>query len=124
VGRTPVDAEWIERRIPVGSGYRPFVPCDTGFPARAVARSAGIGHLRAMKGGLSRRWADYPGVLERDPGSRKWMVRCVGCDRAGLRGETPDQFWNRPWLERLGRLRLDARALCEMCQRAADARRT
>jgi hypothetical protein len=50
--------------------------------------------------------------------------RATPSERARLRGETPDQFWNRPWLERLGRLRLDARGLCEMCQRAEDARRT
>jgi len=74
------------------------------------------------KGGLSRHWADFPEALARDPGSRKWMVRRLGCGRAGLRADTPERFWNRPLLEMLGRLRVDDRGLCEVCQYAEDAK--
>ena len=75
-----------------------------------------------MKKGLSRHWVDFPETLERDPGSRKWIVRCAGWGRAGLRADTPDGFWNRPWLEMLGRLSLDEQGLCEVCRNAEDAR--
>jgi hypothetical protein len=80
------------------------------------------GHLHAMKSGLSRHWADYPEALDRDPGNRKWMVRCAGCGRPGLRADAPERFWNRLNLEKLGRLRLDERGLCEQCGYAEGAR--
>jgi hypothetical protein len=75
-----------------------------------------------MKKGLSRHWADFAEMLERDPGSRKWMSHCLGCGRAGLHADTPDGFWNRPWLEMLGRLPVDDRGLCQPCHDAEDAR--
>ena len=75
-----------------------------------------------MKKGLTRRWADFSKWLGSDPRSRKWMVACAGCGRPGLRADTPDQFWNRPWLEKLGRIRLDELGLCEQCHYAMDAR--
>jgi hypothetical protein len=75
-----------------------------------------------MKKGLTRHWADFAGWLDRDPGSRRWMAACLGCGRVALRAETPDRFWNRPWLELLGRIRLDDSGLCESCHLAFDSR--
>ena len=77
-----------------------------------------------MKKGLTRHWAEFSERLYRDPASRKWMVVCLGCGRAGLRADTPGRFWNRPWLERLGRIRLDEMGLCEMCSDSLDAAST
>jgi hypothetical protein len=77
--------------------------------------------LRSMKKGLTRQWADFAGRLDRDPASRRWMVVCVGCGRAGLRADAPARFWNRPWLEQLGRMRLDDIGLCETCRDSLDA---
>lgn len=79
-----------------------------------------MGQPEDVKKGLSRHWADFPEALERDPGSRKWMVRCLGCGRPGLRAETPPRFWNRPNLEMLGRLPVDDRGLCDQCRYAEE----
>jgi hypothetical protein len=68
----------------------------------------------------TRHWADFIDWLDRDPGSRKWMVACAACGRIGLRADTPDRFWNRLNLEKLGRVRLDESGLCEECQRALE----
>lgn len=34
-----------------------------------------------------------------DPRTRKWVVRCVGCQRFGFRADAPAQFFGRAWLE-------------------------
>jgi hypothetical protein len=86
-----------------------------------LALVTGIDEAHSMKKGLTRRWADFSGRLERDPASRRWMVACIGCGRAGLRADAPAPFWNRHWLERLGRIRLDDIGLCEMCHGSLDA---
>jgi hypothetical protein len=46
------------------------------------------------------------------------MVACVACGRIGLRADTPERFWNRPNLEKLGRVRLDQSGLCQECREA------
>ena len=90
-------------------------------PNGSLARRGVLHHRRVVKQGLSRRRTEFAEALDRDPASRKRMVRCVGCDRVGLRAETPDRFWNSPWLEQLDRLPVDERGLCEQCATAYDS---
>src|SRR6476620_1201990 len=89
-----------------------LVPIRSYVSAPSLRRRPASTKLPSMKKGLTRHWAEFSERLYRDPASRKWMVVCLGCGRAGLRADTPGRFWNRPWLERLGRIRLDEMGLC------------
>ena len=56
-----------------------------------------------------------------DPRSRKWVVRCNGCQRFGFRTDAPAQFFNRAWLETYFEpFDLDERGLCVDCRAALD----
>ena len=58
--------------------------------------------------------------IARDPRARKWMVSCMTCGRVGFEADSPEEFFNRYWLERLGPLRISDDGRCQECVRAAD----
>ena len=68
---------------------------------------------------------DDPETYFNDPRTRKWLVRCSGCGRVGYRLDTPEEAFNRYWMERkLEPLDLDDQGLCETCRSASDFRPT
>jgi hypothetical protein len=59
-----------------------------------------------------------------DPRTRKWMVQCSGCGIWGYRADVPEKYFGKLALEpHFEPLSLDARGLCQVCQRALDKRR-
>jgi len=57
-----------------------------------------------------------PEWLFKDPRTRKWMRRCVACQRWGYAADAPAEFFGRAHLEKhFGKLELDDRGLCDLC---------